>query len=65
MIITAYRVSQEYMASIGPKTSAMQQFRNLSQEFCKKKKHATRAKTKVSIYSRPSGLATRENLPVL
>jgi hypothetical protein len=25
------------MASIGPKTSAMQQFRNLSQEFCKKK----------------------------
>jgi hypothetical protein len=31
MIITAYRVSQEYLSSIGHKTSAMQQFRTLSQ----------------------------------
>jgi hypothetical protein len=31
MIITAYRVSQEYLSSIGHKTSAMQQFCTLSQ----------------------------------
>jgi hypothetical protein len=33
MIVTAYRVSQEYLASLGPKTSAMQQFCNLLKQF--------------------------------
>jgi hypothetical protein len=33
MIISAYRVSQQYLASVGPKTSAMQQFHTLSQQF--------------------------------
>jgi hypothetical protein len=32
MIVTAYRVSQEYLSSVGQKTAAMQQFRHLSQQ---------------------------------
>jgi hypothetical protein len=32
-IITAYRVSQEYMSSLGPKTTAMQEFRSLSKQY--------------------------------
>jgi len=35
MIIPAYRVSQQYMSSVGPKTAAMQQFRSLSKQYCK------------------------------
>jgi hypothetical protein len=33
MIISAYRVSQEYLSSVGPKTSVMQQFRSLSMQY--------------------------------
>jgi len=33
MIVTAYRVSQDSLSSVGHKTTAMQQFRSLSKQY--------------------------------